>query len=115
MGFKLSIDDFGAGYSSVNMLQNGPFTELKIDRAFVSTIHCNEQSRIIVQTIVEMAKRLELSIVAEGIEDQITQDGLTKMNCLIGQGYYFSKPMPANQVNDWLKTWYENKNTTVMN
>jgi EAL domain-containing protein (putative c-di-GMP-specific phosphodiesterase class I) len=114
MGFKLSIDDFGAGYSSVNMLQNGPFTELKIDRAFVSTIHCNEQSRIIVQTIVEMAKRLELSIVAEGIEDQITQDGLTKMNCLIGQGYYFSKPMPANQVNDWLKTWYENKNTTVM-
>jgi EAL domain-containing protein (putative c-di-GMP-specific phosphodiesterase class I) len=68
-----------------------------------------------VQTIVEMAKRLELSIVAEGIEDQITQDGLTKMNCLIGQGYYFSKPMPANQVNDWLKTWYENKNSTVMN
>jgi sensor c-di-GMP phosphodiesterase-like protein len=77
MGFKLSIDDFGAGYSSVNMLQNGPFTELKIDRAFISTIHCNEQSKIIVQSIVEMAKRLELSIVAEGIEDQITQDGLT--------------------------------------
>ncbi len=109
MGFKLSIDDFGAGYSSVNMLQNGPFTELKIDRAFVSTIHCNEQSKIIVQSIVEMAKRLELSIVAEGIEDQITQDVLTQMNCLIGQGYFFSKPMPTTQVSEWLHTWYQNK------
>jgi EAL domain-containing protein (putative c-di-GMP-specific phosphodiesterase class I) len=115
MGFKLSIDDFGAGYSSVNMLQNGPFTELKIDRAFISTIHCNEQSKIIVQSIVEMAKRLELSIVAEGIEDQITQDGLTKMNCLIGQGYFFSKPMPANQVNDWLNNWYQDKNLAKVN
>jgi|MDSY01.2.fsa_nt_gb EAL domain-containing protein (putative c-di-GMP-specific phosphodiesterase class I)/ActR/RegA family two-component response regulator len=115
MGFKLSIDDFGAGYSSVNMLQNGPFTELKIDRAFVSTIHCNEQSRIIVQSIVEMAKRLELSVVAEGIEDKITQDGLTKMNCLIGQGYFFSKPMPAHLVNDWLTNWYKNNNLTTIN
>ena len=115
MGFKLSIDDFGAGYSSVNMLQNGPFTELKIDRAFVSTIHCNEQSRIIVQSIIEMAKRLELSIVAEGIEDQITQDNLTKMGCLIGQGYYFSKPMPPNQVNNWLNTWYQDRNLAKAN
>ncbi len=115
MGFKLSIDDFGAGYSSVNMLQNGPFTELKIDRAFVSTIHCNEQSRIIVQSIVEMAKRLELLVVAEGIEDQITQEGLTKMNCLIGQGYFFSKPMPAHLVNDWLTNWYKHNNLTTLN
>jgi EAL domain-containing protein (putative c-di-GMP-specific phosphodiesterase class I)/ActR/RegA family two-component response regulator len=115
MGFKLSIDDFGAGYSSVNMLQNGPFTELKIDRAFVSTIHCNEQSKIIVQSIVEMAKRLELSVVAEGIEDKITQDGLTKMNCFIGQGYFFSKPMPAHLVNDWLTNWYNNNNLTTIN
>jgi EAL domain-containing protein (putative c-di-GMP-specific phosphodiesterase class I) len=115
MGFKLSIDDFGAGYSSVNMLQNGPFTELKIDRAFVSTIHGNEQSRIIVQSIVEMAKRLELSVVAEGIEDKITQDELTKMNCLIGQGYFFSKPMPAHLVNDWLTKWYKNNNLTTIN
>jgi EAL domain-containing protein (putative c-di-GMP-specific phosphodiesterase class I) len=97
------------------MLQNGPFTELKIDRAFVSTIHCNEQSRIIVQSIVEMAKRLELSVVAEGIEDKITQDGLTKMNCLIGQGYFFSKPMPAHLVNDWLTNWYKNNNLTTIN
>jgi EAL domain-containing protein (putative c-di-GMP-specific phosphodiesterase class I)/ActR/RegA family two-component response regulator len=115
MGFKLSIDDFGAGYSSVNMLQNGPFTELKIDRAFVSTIHCNEQSRIIVQSIVEMAKRLELLVVAEGIEDKITQDALTKMHCLIGQGYFFSKPMPAHLVNDWLTNWYKNNNLTTLN
>lgn len=115
MGFKLSIDDFGAGYSSVNMLQNGPFTELKIDRAFVSTIHGNEQSRIIVQSIVEMAKRLELSVVAEGIEDKITQDTLTKMNCFIGQGYFFSKPMPAHLVNDWLTNWYKNNNLTTRN
>ncbi len=115
MGFKLSIDDFGTGYSSVNMLQNGPFTELKIDRAFISTIHCNEQSRIIVQSIVEMAKQLELAVVAEGIEDKVTKDGLTSMHCQIGQGYFFSKPMPASQVSKWLTNWYQHKNLISVN
>lgn len=114
MGFKLSIDDFGTGYSSVNMLQNGPFTELKIDRAFVSTIHSSEQSKIIVQSIVEMAHRLKLCIVAEGIEGQVTMDGLIGMHCQIGQGYFFSRPMPAKKINHWLNSWYKNKTLALV-
>jgi EAL domain-containing protein (putative c-di-GMP-specific phosphodiesterase class I) len=105
MGFKLSIDDFGAGYSSVNMLQNGPFTELKIDRAFISPVDRSEQARIIVQSIVQMAKRLNLTVVAEGIEAQTIVSELIKIDCLIGQGYFFSKPMPANELMDWLSNW----------
>jgi EAL domain-containing protein (putative c-di-GMP-specific phosphodiesterase class I) len=104
MGFKLSIDDFGAGYSSVNMLQNGPFTELKIDRAFISALDKNEQSRIIVSSIVQMAKKLNLIIVAEGIEQQTIVDELIKINCTIGQGYFYSRPMPVHDVIIWLES-----------
>jgi EAL domain-containing protein (putative c-di-GMP-specific phosphodiesterase class I) len=104
MGFKLSIDDFGAGYSSVNMLQNGPFTELKIDRAFISALDKNEQSRIIVSSIVQMAKKLHLIVVAEGIEQQTIVDELIKINCTIGQGYFYSRPMPVHDVIIWLES-----------
>ena len=110
MGFKLSIDDFGAGYSSVNMLQNGPFTELKIDRAFVSSVGCSEQSRIIVQSIVAMAQRLNMDVVAEGVEDQATVKELIETNCLIGQGYWFGRPIPREDVNTWLKEWRITRN-----
>jgi len=98
MGLKLSIDDFGTGFSSVNMLQNGPFTELKIDRSFISAINNNEQASIIVQSIIEMANRLKLNLVAEGIEEEATKVKLMDMSCNIGQGYLFGKPMPAQKI-----------------
>ena len=109
MGFKLSIDDFGAGYSSVNMLQNGPFTELKIDRAFISELDKSDQSRIIVNSVVQMAKKLNLNVVAEGIEEQTIVDELIKMNCLTGQGYLFSRPMPLQDVIIWLENRFTSK------
>jgi EAL domain-containing protein (putative c-di-GMP-specific phosphodiesterase class I) len=105
MGFKLSIDDFGSGYSSVNMLQNGPFTELKIDRAFIKSINIKKQSKIIVKSIVDMATQLGLSVVSEGIETPEEARQLFEMNCHTGQGYFFSKPMPASTVNEWLSYW----------
>lgn len=91
MGFQLAIDDFGTGYASVNMLQNGPFTEIKIDRSFVSKVTQNNQALIIVQSIVNLAKKLNINVVAEGIEDTETNDALVKAGCRCGQGYLFSK------------------------
>ncbi len=105
MGFKLSIDDFGSGYSSVNMLQNGPFSELKIDRTFVESININKQSKIIVKSIVDMAIKLGLDVVSEGIEAPEEARQLLEINCHIGQGYFISKPMPASTVNEWLCHW----------
>ncbi|PAJ74687.1 hypothetical protein CJF42_08975 [Pseudoalteromonas sp. NBT06-2] len=113
MGFKLSIDDFGTGYASVNMLQNGPFTELKIDRSFISGLHNNKQDRIIVQSIIQMANQLNISIVAEGIEDQNTLTQLLAMNCQIGQGYFFSRPMSHNETSIWLDNKLLKLNSTT--
>jgi len=98
LGFKLSIDDFGTGYSSVNMLRDGPFTELKIDRSFVNKIISDEQTKIIVKSIINMASELKLDIVAEGIENKKTMLMLTSMANVIGQGYYFSKPLPLEEI-----------------
>lgn len=105
MGFKLSIDDFGSGYSSVNMLQNGPFTELKIDRVFIDSIDNKDQSKIIVKSVIDMATQLGLTVVSEGIETVDEANQLIEMDCIAGQGYFFSRPMPANAVNEWLRTW----------
>ena len=91
MGFQLAIDDFGTGYASVNMLQNGPFTEIKIDRSFVSKMTQNNQALIIVQSIVNLANKLDINVVAEGIEDEATNNALVRAGCYCGQGYFFSK------------------------
>ena len=115
MGFKLSIDDFGTGYSSVNMLQNGPFTELKIDRAFISSMHNSNQTRVIVDSIIEMAKRLNLKIVAEGIEEGVTIDSLIRMGCTTGQGYVFAKPMAKSEILTWLNEWQKIHNISTKN
>ena len=108
MGFLLSIDDFGSGYSSVNMLQNGPFTELKIDKVFIQSMHSTDKSKIIVQSIVELAKKLELNIVAEGIETQQDLQEVIRAGCKCGQGYLFSKPINARQVTTYLLNWEDN-------
>ncbi|MDP7593065.1 MAG: EAL domain-containing response regulator [Litorilituus sp.] len=105
MGFKLSIDDFGSGYSSVNMLQNGPFTELKVDRMFIDSIQNKPQSKIIVKAIFDMATQLGLNVIAEGIETIDEAEALIQMQYSYGQGFFYSKPMPANAVNEWLRSW----------
>jgi len=113
MDFKLSIDDFGTGYSSVNMLQNGPFTELKIDRAFISSMHKSNKTRVIVDSIIAMAKRLNLRIVAEGVEDNVTIDSLIVMGCTIAQGYVFAKPMAKSELLTWLNDWHKIHNISL--
>lgn len=101
-GFSLSIDDFGTGYSSVQQLQNIPFNELKIDRSFVASYQ-NNQSRTIIASTIEMAHKLGIMVIAEGIEDQKTIDYLIEAGCDQGQGFYYAKPMSADDFTKWMK------------
>jgi len=95
MGMQLSIDDFGTGYSALSYLQKFPFDKLKIDRAFLQNMQDSDSDRELVNAIIAMAKALNLKVVAEGIEDQWHADYLRIMNCEYGQGYFYSKPVPA--------------------
>ena len=95
-GFRLSIDDFGTGYSSLSYMRSLPIDELKIDQSFVRTVLFNPGDQAIVSSTIELAHCLNLSVVAEGIEDQETADWLLARGCDIGQGYHFARPMPAD-------------------
>lgn len=100
LGVELSIDDFGTGHSSLIRLAHFPVSELKIDRAFVTDMHCAD--RPIVATAIQLAKTLGLRVVAEGVEDQRTLDALCELGCDIAQGYYISRPLPAVDLASWL-------------
>jgi EAL domain-containing protein (putative c-di-GMP-specific phosphodiesterase class I)/ActR/RegA family two-component response regulator len=101
-GFKLAIDDFGTGYSSLLQLHRLPFSELKIDQSFVRKMGRSEEASLIVGAIVNLAHSLKLELIAEGIENQDLSNTLSALGCEMGQGYHFSRPMPAAQVLDWL-------------
>lgn len=102
-GFELSIDDFGTGFSSLAQLVRTPFSEIKIDRAFVSRLVTDSSARALVESIVSLARRLGLRTVAEGIETEDVLEILLDLDCDTGQGYLFAKPMAMN---DWLR-WME--------
>ncbi|MDF2152639.1 EAL domain-containing protein [Vibrio sp. CAU 1672] len=95
LGTKLTLDDFGTGYSALGYIQKFPFDRLKIDRGFMQDIFDNDSNRELVNVIVAMAKALKLDIVAEGIEDRRHVDFLNALDCEYGQGFYFSRPLPA--------------------
>jgi diguanylate cyclase (GGDEF)-like protein len=95
LSIQLTIDDFGTGYSALSYLQKYAFSKLKIDRAFVMNLETNESDRSLVTAIIAMAKALNMKVVAEGIEEQAQADFLKQLNCEYGQGYLFSRPVPA--------------------
>jgi EAL domain-containing protein (putative c-di-GMP-specific phosphodiesterase class I) len=101
-GFQLAIDDFGTGYSSLVQLHRLPFTELKIDQSFVRGMATSEEAHVIVGAIINLGHSLHLELIAEGIETEDLMQRLIAMGCQTGQGYYFSRPMPASQVPDWI-------------
>jgi EAL domain-containing protein (putative c-di-GMP-specific phosphodiesterase class I) len=101
-GFQLAIDDFGTGYSSLVQLHRLPFTELKIDQSFVRGMASSEEASVIVGAIINLGRSLHLELVAEGIETEELLQRLIKMGCQTGQGYFFSRPMPASEVVDWM-------------
>lgn len=103
--FRLSIDDFGTGYSSMEQLQRVPFSELKIDRAFVNGATHDKSARAILESSVDLAKKLDMSIVAEGVETQEDWDLIAKLGCHQVQGYLIAKPMPFDELKIWLEQW----------
>ncbi|EST52307.1 signal peptide protein [Brevibacillus panacihumi W25] len=97
-GVKISLDDFGTGYSSLSYLKQFPIHKLKIDRSFIADITKNVNDQAIVATIISMAKNLKMDVIAEGIETKDQLEFLTRNSCEEIQGYYFSRPLPAPQV-----------------
>lgn len=102
MGVAISIDDFGTGYSSLSYFEKLPVDELKIDQSFVFNVINNRSNQNIVELIVKLAHAFDMEVVAEGVEDQDSLLYLKKIKCDIAQGYYFAKPMPQEQIKDWL-------------
>lgn len=97
-GFHLSVDDFGTGFSSLDHLYQLPFEELKIDKTFVNDLGTREGATVIVKTMVALAKGLDMSTVAEGIEDLATKNLLLEFGCSRGQGFYFSPALPLEEL-----------------
>ena len=103
MGIKVAIDDFGTGYSSLNYLINFPIDQIKIDRSFIKNIGIDSASEILIETILTMANRLGIKVVAEGIETQEQLTYLHKHHCDFGQGYLLGKPMNRESFHSLLK------------
>jgi EAL domain-containing protein (putative c-di-GMP-specific phosphodiesterase class I) len=102
LGVGLHMDDFGTGYSSLNHLHGYPFDTLKIDRSFIQGIADEEDSAEIVGAILELARSLEMDVVAEGIETAEQVERLKSLGCRLEQGYYFAKPMNAEAISEIL-------------
>ncbi|MCK7615049.1 EAL domain-containing response regulator [Roseibium sediminicola] len=102
-GAGLAIDDFGTGASSMQQLKRIPFTELKIDRAFVAGAPTDDEARAMLESSIALAKKLDLSIVAEGVETQEEWDLIESLGVEIVQGYFIAKPMPADELLAWAR------------
>lgn len=107
LGFKLSMDDFGTGFSSLTYLQKMPINCLKIDRSFVSTSD-TRGGREIVEMIVQLGKTLGLNVIAEGVEEEVQGILLKEMGCNEVQGFFYARPMPRNELHLWLENRKKN-------
>ena len=105
-GFIVEMDDFGSGYSSLNMLKDMPVDVLKIDMKFLGKSSNAERARIIVHNVISLTKELGIVALTEGVETQPQHEILTDMGCTLFQGYYFAKPMPVKEFEEFagLKT-----------
>ncbi|MDR7272482.1 EAL domain-containing protein (putative c-di-GMP-specific phosphodiesterase class I)/CheY-like chemotaxis protein [Pelomonas saccharophila] len=103
-GFGLSMDDYGIGYSSMQTLSRSPFTELKIDRIFVNGASERSNRRAILNSSLDMGKRLGVCTVAEGVETVEDWKLLAELGCDVAQGYLIAKPMPANELIGWCRS-----------
>ena len=102
MGVRLSIDDFGSGYSSLAYLRHLPVRELKIDQSFVQGMHKNDEDLVIVRSTIDLAHNLGLEVVAEGIELARHIEMLQELGCDLGQGFHIGRPMLAEKLPKWL-------------
>ncbi|MGH7783241.1 MAG: EAL domain-containing protein, partial [Candidatus Binatia bacterium] len=102
IGLRFSLDDFGTGYSSLAYLKNLPVSEIKIDKSFIINMELSKQDVAIVRLIIELGHTLGLSVVAEGVENQDNKDMLVALGCDMAQGYFISRPLPAEEITRWL-------------
>ena len=105
MGFRLEVDDFGAGYSSLNMIRQIPVDTIKIDKDFLDKKLATDKGKIVISHTIAMAKDLKLDVVAEGVETKEHVDFLKSSSCDIAQGFFFAKPMPLEEFE---KIYFEN-------
>jgi EAL domain-containing protein (putative c-di-GMP-specific phosphodiesterase class I) len=106
IGVKLAIDDFGTGYSSLSYLRDLPIDVVKMDRSFVEGIADSDQSLAVAEGIVQIARTLNLEVVAEGIETEEQRDLLRSMGCHYGQGFLLAMPMPAGKAEELLRSGF---------
>ncbi len=104
---KLAIDDFGTGHSNLSQLRDLPFDELKLDRSYIQGHSSKLRSDAILESSVEIAKKLNMTIVAEGVETREDWDRVEQLGCDQVQGYYTARPMPADEIVTWVKAWPE--------
>ncbi|MEA2497092.1 MAG: hypothetical protein QOJ29_5003 [Thermoleophilaceae bacterium] len=102
MGVRLSIDDFGTGHSSLVYLQRLPIDQIKVDRSFVMNLASAPSDAVIVRSTIDLAHNLGLTVVAEGVEDEVALEMLGDYACDSAQGYWFSRPRPAEELTEWL-------------
>ncbi len=106
VGFKLSIDDFGSGYSSLNMLKDIPADVVKIDREFFNTTANSEKGRAVISSVVDLANKLDMKVISEGVETEDQVEFLSEIGCHMVQGFFFAKPMP---VKDFETLWEQDR------
>ena len=105
--FRLSIDDFGTGHSSLVQLRDIPFNELKIDHSFVHGASIDDKLRAIYGASLSLGQQLKLQVVAEGVENRADWDFVRDSGCDLAQGYFVARPMPAEHLVHWLADWKE--------
>lgn len=108
---RLSIDDFGTGHSNLNQLRDLPFDELKIDRSYVQATNDDGRTGVILESSVEMAKKLGMTIVAEGVETLEEWRRVEQLGCDQVQGYFTARPMPGDEIPAWIQAWPELRET----
>ena len=106
LGVTLSIDDFGTGYCSLNYLRHLPFDTLKIDKSFVDNIVDDQADAAITKAIIDLAKSLSLTVVAEGVETEAQWQVLKQQQCDLIQGFFFSKPLAVEQMNEYFRNLF---------
>ena len=105
LGLRVAIDDFGTRYTGFNMLKRTPLDTMKIDRCFIHGVDRTDEARALCQTIIAMGRQLRLRTVAEGVEEQAELDTLRALGCDAAQGFLIQRPMPAQEMAEFIRTW----------
>jgi EAL domain-containing protein (putative c-di-GMP-specific phosphodiesterase class I) len=113
LGVRLAVDDFGTGYSSLSYLRRLPVHEVKIDRAFVQGMATDPGDLAIVRAVVDLSRHFGLTVVAEGVESELTLSLLEEIGCDIGQGFLFSRPLSYDRLEAWFAAQTESEPTPL--